>query len=72
MDEDLETSFLVGKCPSQVGKLYVKPVSFQEWLIGLYGLLGGVFKYYTRTGWEVLPDKMVTVQDKTGSVSGKP
>ena len=30
-----------------------------------------VFRYLTMTSPEVLPDKMVTVYDKTGSVSDK-
>ena len=33
-----ETSRLDGKCASQVGYVYDKPVSFQVWLVNVAGL----------------------------------
>ena len=41
MVKDLHTSHLDRKCPSQVGNVYDRPVSFQVQWVGVYGLLGG-------------------------------
>ena len=42
MIEDWETSCLDGKCASQVGNVYDRPVSFQVWTVSVDGLPGGV------------------------------
>ena len=41
MVEDLATSCLDGKCPSQVGNVYHRPVSFYIWSVCAYSLSGG-------------------------------
>ena len=38
--EDWKTSCLDRKCPSQVGNVYDRPVSFQVQSVCMYGLLG--------------------------------
>ena len=40
MVEDWETSRLDGKCPSQVGNVYDRPVFFQVRLVYVVGLSG--------------------------------
>ena len=61
MVENLGTSHLDGKCPSQVGNVFDRPVAFRVWLVCVYGLLRGGVQYLTTTGRELLPDKTVTV-----------
>ena len=62
MIEDKEISCLEGKCPSQVGYVYDRPVSFQVWLVFVDGLLVG----------EVLVlDRMASSSRQDGNSTGQ-
>ena len=52
---------LDGKCPSQVGNVYNRLVSFQLGQFACRTYREVVNWYLTKTGREVLPDKTVTV-----------
>ena len=58
--EDWKTS-RPDECICQVSYVYNRHVSFQVRSVCVDGLLGVEFWYLTKIGWQVLPDKMVTI-----------
>ena len=58
MVEDWETSHLDGKCSSQVGYVYNRPVCLEYGQLVLTACLEAESWYLTKTGWQVRQDKM--------------
>ena len=70
MGEDWDTSHLDGKCPKQIGYVYVRPVCFQVQPVSVASLSGvGVLELNQDRMASFF--KMVTVVDRMGSVTDK-